>query len=117
MGTRFLTSIESGAHDVHKQALLESTEESTVLTKAFSGRPARAIRNKFIEQWDASGIRPLAFPTQNTVTRDIRNAAAQQSNADYMSLWAGQATRLLTSGQHAGEIVTETIEQAVCILS
>jgi nitronate monooxygenase len=115
MGTRFLTAIESGAHEVYKQALLESTEESTVITKAFSGRPARGIHNSFIKQWDESGIEPLPFPTQNTMTRDIRNAASLQNNPEYMSLWAGQGTRLLTSGQTAEDIVAETIQQALSI--
>lgn len=116
MGTRFLTAIESGAHEIYKQALLDSTEESTVITKVFSGRPARGIRNSFIKQWDASGVEPLPFPTQNTATRDIRNAANSQSNLDYMSLWAGQGTRLLTSGQKAEDIVAETVRQALAIL-
>ncbi|WP_090820892.1 nitronate monooxygenase family protein [Paenibacillus sp. yr247] len=117
MGTRFLTAIESGAHVSYQQALLESTEESTVLTKAFSGRPARGIGNEFIRKWDASGIDPLPFPTHNTLTRDIRNAAAIQKNADYMSLWAGQGTRMLTSGQHAADIVAQTMQQALSIFS
>jgi len=112
MGTRFLTATESGAHDAYKEALLASTEESTVVTRAFSGRPARGIRNAFIRRWDESGLEPLPFPSQNTATRDIRNAAASQRNADYMSLWAGQGTRLLRAGQSAEEIVAETIEQA-----
>jgi len=115
MGTRFLTAIESGAHEAYKQALLDSTEESTVITKAFSGRPARGIRNSFVRQWEESGIEPLPFPTQNTVTRDIRNAASSQNNPDFMSLWAGQGTRLLTSGQTAEDIVAETIKQALAI--
>ncbi|MNH98275.1 Nitronate monooxygenase [compost metagenome] len=117
MGTRFLTAVESGTHAAYKQTLMESTEESTVLTKVFSGRPARGINNGFIRQWDASGLDPLLFPTQNTVTRDIRNAAARQRNADYMSLWAGQGTRLLTSGQQAETIIKETVQQALNILS
>jgi nitronate monooxygenase len=116
MGTRFLTAAESGAHPSYQQALLKSTEESTVLTKAFSGRPARGVENEFIRQWDASGTAPLPFPTQNTVTRDVRNAAAGQNNADYMSLWAGQGTRLLTSGQRAEDIMAEIMDQAVSLL-
>ncbi len=116
MGTRFLTAVESGAHDIYQKALLASTEESTAVTRAFSGRPARGIRNAFIRQWDESGLEPLPFPSQNTITRDIRNAAAAQRNADYMSLWAGQGTRLLKAGQSAEEIVAETIEQAQKIL-
>ncbi|TXK83758.1 nitronate monooxygenase family protein [Paenibacillus sp. N3.4] len=117
MGTRFLTAIEAGTHAAYKRALLQSTEESTVITKAFSGRPARGISNLFIKKWDASGMEPLPFPTQNNATRDIRNAAAAQNNAEYMSLWAGQGTRMLTSEQDAQTIVTETIQQALSLLT
>lgn len=116
MGTRFLTSIESGAHEAYKAALMTSTEESTVITKVFSGRPARGIVNTFIKQWDASGVEPLPFPTQNTITRDIRNAASKQDNAEFMSLWAGQGTRLLTDRQKAEDIISEIVQQAKSIL-
>lgn len=116
MGTRFLTAAESGTHDSYKEALLASTEEGTVVTRAFSGRPARGISNAFIRQWEESGLEPLPFPSQNTATRDIRGAAASQRNPDYMSLWAGQGTRLLKAGQSAEEIVSETIEQAQKLL-
>ncbi len=116
MGTRFLPSAESGAHDVYKQALLHSTEDSTVITNAFSGRPARGIRNEFIRHWEATGIQPLSFPTQNTLTRDIRNASARQHNAEYMALWAGQGTRLLTDRQPAADIVREIMAAAEALL-
>ncbi|GAA3313171.1 hypothetical protein GCM10020331_002680 [Ectobacillus funiculus] len=110
-GHVFLTALESGAHESYKNALLKSTEESTVITKAFSGRPARGIVNKFIKHWDASGIEPLPFPTQNTITRDIRNASSKQNNTEYMSLWAGQGTRMLTDRQKAEDIVTEILQK------
>lgn len=117
MGTRFLTANESGAHISYQEKLLQSTEESTVITNSFSGRPARGIRNEFIDFWENIDIKPLAFPTQNTLTRDIRNAAAKQNNANYMSLWAGQGLRMLTSGQSAEEIIEEILEEARAILS
>jgi len=116
MGTRFLTSVESGAHEAYKDALLASTEESTIITKAFSGRPARGIVNRYIRHWQDSGVEPLPFPTQNTITRDIRNAAAEQNNTEFMSLWAGQATRMLTDRENAADILAETIKQAESIL-
>ncbi|GEN35713.1 MULTISPECIES: NAD(P)H-dependent flavin oxidoreductase [Aneurinibacillus] len=112
LGTRFLTSAESGAHPAYKKALLESTEEDTVITKAFSGRPARGIRNAFIDHVENSGVAPLPFPSQNTATGDIRKEAAAQNDPRYLSLWAGQATRLLTDGDRAEEIVKEIIAQA-----
>lgn len=112
MGTRFLTAKESGAHPAYQQKLLASTEESTVITNVFSGRPARGVANEFIKLWDKSGIDPLPFPTQNTATRDIRNASAKQNNPEFMSLWAGQGLRMLTSGQSTESIIQETIDQA-----
>lgn len=117
MGTRFLTSAESGAHEVYKRALLDSTEDSTVITNAFSGRPARGIKNEFIKQWEASNIKPLPFPTQNTLTREIRNASARQNNPEYMALWAGQGTRMLTSNQSAEAIINQIVEEARRIYS
>ncbi|WP_127498956.1 NAD(P)H-dependent flavin oxidoreductase [Paenibacillus glycanilyticus] len=116
LGTRFLTSIEAGTNEAYRAALLASNEESTVITHAFSGRPARGIKNSFIEQWDASGIAPLPFPTQNTATRDIRNAASKQQTAEFLSLWAGQGTRMLTAGQSARQIVEEIISQAAALM-
>ncbi|WP_047150722.1 NAD(P)H-dependent flavin oxidoreductase [Aneurinibacillus tyrosinisolvens] len=112
LGTRFLTAAESGANPVYQRALLGSTEEDTVVTKVFSGRPARGIRNRFIEEFDASGIEPLPFPSQNTATGEVRRAAAAHNDAEYLSLWAGQATRLLTEGERAEEIVEGVMEEA-----
>lgn len=112
LGTRFLTTKESGAHPAYQKALLASNEESTVITKSFSGRPARGIRNRFIEQVESSKIEPLPFPSQNTLTGDIRKRAAETNQADYMSLWAGQATRLLKAEQTAEEVIREVLEEA-----
>lgn len=116
LGTRFLTAEESGAHPSFKKALLNSTEENTVITKSFSGRPARGIANHFIRKWEANGVEPLPFPVQNAVTRDIRDAASQQNNPEYMSLWAGQGTRMLTANQKAEDIIMDIMRQAREIL-
>ncbi|TWT02326.1 nitronate monooxygenase family protein [Planomicrobium sp. CPCC 101079] len=110
IGTRFLSSKESGAHKVYKQALFDSTEESTVITKSFSGRPARGIKNRFIEEFELAKVEPLPFPSQNTLTKDIRAAAGKAANPEFMSLWAGQTTRMLTHEMPAADIV-RTIKQ------
>ncbi|MEH7307843.1 NAD(P)H-dependent flavin oxidoreductase [Neobacillus drentensis] len=117
MGTAFLTTTESGAHPVYKQALLNSTEESTVITKVFSGRPARGIKNTFIQAYYDAKISPADFPTQNTMTNDIRRQAALQNNPEYMSLWAGQATRLLQNEIPAGKLIHDVMEGAKGLLS
>lgn len=83
IGTRFLCAKEAGTHAAHKQAIFSSTEESTVITKAFSGRPARGIKNRFIKEFEKTGTPPLPFPSQNTITKDIRAAAAKLEDPEF----------------------------------
>jgi nitronate monooxygenase len=117
MGTAFLTTTESGATPVYKKALINSTEESTVITKVFSGRPARGIKNAFIQAYEEANISPAEFPTQNTLTNDIRRNAALQHNHEYMSLWAGQGTRLLQEEIPASQIIQDLVAGANRILA
>lgn len=116
LGTRFLTAHEAGTHAVYKQAIFDSDEESTVITKVFSGRPARGIKNRFIEEFEKGGIAPLPFPSQNTITKDLRAAAGRNNDSAFMSLWAGQSTRMLTEEQGAADIIEAIMEQAQKIL-
>lgn len=109
IGTRFLSSVEAGIHKAYKQKLFASKEDDTVITKVFSGRPARGILNKFIEEFSKES---LAYPYQNSATKSIRGAAAKRGNAEYMSLWAGQNLRSVVKEQPAAEIVEEIIESA-----
>ncbi|MCC6534367.1 MAG: nitronate monooxygenase [Burkholderiales bacterium] len=94
MGTAFLPVEESGASEAHKQALFERTDAGTTITRAFSGRPARGIRNAFIERAATEHFPLLPFPIQNKATAPLRAAAAKQGNADFLSLWAGQGYTL-----------------------
>lgn len=107
IGTVFLTTTESGAHDLHKKAIMNATEENTVITKSFSGKEARGIENDYIRLMnDNAFIAP--YPIQNTLTKSIRKEAANQGNGGYMSLWAGQGTRL-----NKETTVKELIEELV----
>ncbi|WP_338042514.1 NAD(P)H-dependent flavin oxidoreductase [Paenibacillus ginsengarvi] len=116
LGTRFLTAAESGAHAAYKEALLASAEDDTVVTRWFSGRPARGLRNRFIQEAERAGIEPLPFPSQNSATGPLRQEAAKQGRADYMSLWSGQAVRLLTRDTPAAQIVRDIAEKARALL-
>ncbi|RKP58252.1 DUF561 domain-containing protein [Cohnella endophytica] len=111
MGTAFLACIESGAHESYKQKILSANEDSTELTRAYSGKPARGIRTKFMNDMHQYPGNIPAYPIQNAMTRDIRQAAAKANNPEYMSLWAGQGLRLASS-QSAATIVERTIDQA-----
>jgi nitronate monooxygenase len=90
LGTAFLTCPESGAPAAYKNALLNAKTDTTVITRAFSGRPARGLTNRFIAMVAGKEHAILPFRQQNDLTRPMRNAAGQQGIADYISLWAGQ---------------------------
>jgi nitronate monooxygenase len=89
MGTAFVPCPESGAAEVYKQAILAATADRTVITRAFSGRPARGIENAFIRRAEPVRGAIPPFPAQNTLTRPMRAAAAKRGEPGYLSLWAG----------------------------
>jgi nitronate monooxygenase len=100
-GTAFLRCPESGAHPRYKAALADPRYTATVLTRAFSGRPARGLVNGFIrDHRDA----PAAYPENNNSTRPLRAAAAAEGDTERMSLWAGQGYRSATE-YPAAEII------------
>jgi nitronate monooxygenase len=107
LGTAFLPCPESGASDAYKQAILAAKEDTTVVTRAFSGRPARGLKNAFIERLEERYL-ILPYPLQNALTRSMRSAAAQQGVPDYLSLWAGQGVARARA-MPAGELVARLL--------
>ncbi len=106
-GTAFLRCPESGAHPAYKAALADPRFTATAVTRAFSGRPARGLVNKFmIDHQDA----PAAYPEINNATRPIRAAAAAAGDTDRMSLWAGTGYRAATT-RWAGEVIDQLCRQ------
>jgi nitronate monooxygenase len=110
MGTAFLTVEECGTSDVHKRALFDFPDAGTTITRAFSGRAARGIRNAYTERAEAPDFPILPFPVQNKATGPLRAAAAKQGNPDYVSLWAGQGYTLARK-MRAGELIAVLAEE------
>jgi nitronate monooxygenase len=114
MGTAFLTCVESGAHKLQKEAILEAKEDQIVMTRAFSGKWARGIKNKFILDMQKQEMSFPDFPVQNSLTQSIRKASTQQNNRNYMSLWSGQSPRL-AKNQTVKSLMTNIISEATGI--
>jgi nitronate monooxygenase len=111
MGTAFLLCDEAGTSSSFRQTLETSQEDQTTITRAFSGRPARGLRNRFIDDWNRQGLTPLTFPWHNTVTRPMRRAAAAAHNAELQSLWAGQGLRMLRKG--SATVVMKQLQEEI----
>jgi nitronate monooxygenase len=108
LGTAFLPCPESGASEAYKRAILAAKDDTTIVTRAFSGRPARGIKNGFIASLDGRQEFILPYPFQNVLTRPMRTAAAQQGLADYLSLWAGQGVARACA-MPAGDLVASLL--------
>lgn len=91
VGTALLRADESGASEPHKAALADPAFTETVMTRAFTGRPARALRNYFIEQYDP--VAPEGYPALHNLTSPLRKAATAAGDTRLIHLWAGTGYR------------------------
>ena len=90
VGTAFMLAPEAGTHPAHRAAVQSDTP--TALTRAFTGRLARGIVNRFMEEHSADA--PIAYPHVHHATSPLRAAARERGDAGGFNLWAGQAHRL-----------------------
>ncbi|MDT5146722.1 MAG: nitronate monooxygenase, partial [Mycobacterium sp.] len=95
VGTFLLRADESGASATHRAALADPARTETVLTRAFTGRPARGLRNAFIDAHESEA--PLGYPAIHHLTSPLRKAAAAAGKPDYVHLWAGTGYRHATA--------------------
>jgi nitronate monooxygenase len=100
------------------QRALLADPAPTRVTRAFSGRPARGLANRFMNEVEARGAAAnLGYPTQNALTRPLRSEAARRDRPEFLSLWAGQGVRLARRGSAADLVsrvaaqIDETIER------
>lgn len=87
IGTALLRTPECGTSQLHKDALASGEFTETRVTRAFSGRLARALVNRFVREHDATA--PPFYPEVNQIARPIRAAAAHAGDSGGLSLWAG----------------------------
>ncbi|KAA1182278.1 nitronate monooxygenase [Rhizobium tropici] len=104
MGTAFLACAEAGTSTPYRGKLLETSERRTRTTRAFSGRFARGIENRFMDEMDGEPDAILSFPAQNKFTRDMRGASTAKGSPDFLSLWSGTGRGELWQGSAAALI-------------
>jgi nitronate monooxygenase len=99
LGTAFLLADEAGTHPVYRAALQSDEFSETVVTRSFTGRYARALRNRFTDEHDAQA--PFGFPDIGHMTAPLLARAAQAGDPHGMSLFAGSQFRLARPGSVA----------------
>lgn len=96
LGTALLRTDESGAKALHKDALADPRYSATTITRAFTGKRARALVNDFVR--DHGGTAPAIYPEVHFLTGPLRAAAAAAGDAEGLNLWAGTAWQKSQAG-------------------
>ena len=110
MGTAFLTSVDSDANPLHKERVLSAKDVDTAVSKVYSGRPARGLRNTIMDELTGAtdeGIAP--YPAMQALTNPIKAAAMKEGNTELGSVWSGQAPMLAT--KNSSEQLIQSIEK------
>jgi NAD(P)H-dependent flavin oxidoreductase YrpB (nitropropane dioxygenase family) len=103
VGTLLLRTDEAGTSAAHRAALADPAFTETAITRVFTGRPARALRNGFIDRHERHAID--AYPAVHHLTRGLRQAAAAAGDTDRLHLWAGTGWRRAPTGR-AGDVIS-----------
>jgi nitronate monooxygenase len=94
MGTAFLACDESGASTLHREALLSGQAKQTAFTRGFTGRLARGIRNRLLDELNQKDVEILPYPLQRALVRHLSIPAEKAGRSDLLPLWAGQSADL-----------------------
>lgn len=117
VGTRFLATNEGGALDTNKQKIVNSTDEDTRVSTAYTGKTLRASLNEYHSLWDGSGLDPLPFPTQVMISSALLWSFIEANKTDYVGGLAGQVSGLIHDIKPARQVLEEMVEEAVDILT
>ena len=94
MGTAFLACEESGANTHHRKALLGGQAQHTALTRGFTGRLARGIKNRQLDELNEKDTEILPYPLQRVLVRHLSIPAEKAGRPEFLPLWAGQSANL-----------------------
>jgi nitronate monooxygenase len=97
VGTVFLACNDSGASEVHRNALLSGKAAVTGLTRGFTGRLARAIKNELMDELNATHAQILPYPLQRHLIRSLSIAAENAQEESLLPMWSGQSAALIKS--------------------
>lgn len=114
LGTRFLLATESGAPPSYRRRLLAAIETETTVTAVYTGRPARGLRNAFINTFEQAGIGPLGWPKMGAAALDIFRASLA-ADGEWTPLLAGQGAGLIRREQPAADIVRDLVAKMATV--
>ena len=115
IGTAFLACEESGANPLHRETLLGGGAAHTSLTRGFTGRLARAVKNPLLDTVNAPDVEILPYPLQRFLMRNVAIPAEKSGRRDLIPMWAGQSANL-TRYAKAAELMDALVSGVTTML-
>lgn len=114
IGTAFLACAESGATPLHRAALLGGQAGTTALTRGFTGRLGRGIKNQLLDRMSAADVEVLPYPLQRYLVRNLSTLADRAGRPELIPMWAGQSANLARHTS-ATELLNELVSRISAI--
>jgi enoyl-[acyl-carrier protein] reductase II len=112
VGTRFIATEEAYCHDNYKDKLIEISEEGTIVTRAYTGKTCRVIRNRHTEEWSARETEIKPFPQQLMLIGERAGSGMAQGDMEFGMAPAGQISGMIADRPPAAEIVRRIVADA-----
>ncbi|MEE4212683.1 MAG: nitronate monooxygenase, partial [Parvularcula sp.] len=117
IGTAFLATDEAGIEHFQKEAITESGDADTVVSRSLTGKPARMIRNRWADAWVEAGKEPLPMPYQSMISGPVMASGIQAERKDVIPGFAGQGIGLIDTIRPAAEVMQTLVKGAEEALS
>ncbi len=117
MGTRFIATPEAAAHVNYKQALVDATDNATVITRAYTGKTARALRNAYTDEWEKRPDELKPFPLQALEAGSNLVGAMLHGDMERGAAFAGQSSGIIRDVMPAAKVVRAVINEAESVLA
>ena len=111
IGTRFIATVEATAHQSHKQKILENDEEETIVSRSYTGKPSRVLRNRYTERWKGREQEILPMPWQRIWVESLVAPAKAAGLIDLANFPTGQGIGAINDIPGAAELFARLIQQ------
>src|SRR3546814_1966549 len=91
VGTAFLATEEAGIERFQKEAITESGDADTIVSRSMTGKPARMIRNKWADAWVAAGKEPVPMPSHSMIAGPVTDSGVKGQRQDYITGFTGRS--------------------------
>lgn len=117
IGTRFIATLEATAHESHKKKILEIDEEGTIVSRSYTGKPSRVLKNRFTDRWKGRDAEIMPMPWQRIWVEPLVAPAKAAGRVDLANFPTGQGAGAIEDIPEAREVFRRLVREAEAALA